>query len=96
MKNIISLLFFISSLLVNVSAKSENLDIMYLSSAYSMGKIFEKLNLTLNIIPQLAPETLKKLKILFIKQLLQSQNTKKKKIQFVLMKKNLFMQKFQH
>ena len=55
MKIIISLLFLISSLLVNVSAKSENLDIMYLSSAYSMGKIFEKLNLTLNIIPQLAP-----------------------------------------
>ena len=62
MKNIISLLFFISSLLVNVSAKSENLDIMYLSSAYSMGKIFEKLNLTLDIIPQLAPEIAEKIK----------------------------------
>ena len=62
MKHIITILILLSFSFVNISAKSEHLDIMYLSSAYSIGNIFKMLNLTMDNIPKIPQTIIEKVK----------------------------------
>lgn len=62
MKNTITILCLLSFTFVNVEAKSEHLDIMYLSSANSIGNIFKMLNLTMENIPKISPTIIEKVK----------------------------------
>ena len=77
MKHTITILCLLSFTFVNVAAKSEHLDIMYLSSANSIGNIFKMLNLTMENIPKISPTIIGKVKN-FIEKIISSLPENKK------------------